>query len=36
MQAATEASKVAVMAVREAYNPVSNARSIHIMPRSDS
>ena len=36
MQAAIEATKAAVMAVREADNPVISARPIQRMPRSGS
>ena len=36
MQAGIEAAKAAIMAVREADNPVNNARPIHRMARSIS
>ena len=35
MQAAIEATKAVIIAVREADNAVSNARLIHTTPRSD-
>ena len=34
MQVTTEATKVAIMAVRVADNPVTSARPVHTMPRS--
>ena len=34
MQSAIEAAQAAIMAVREADNPVSNVRPIHTTPRS--
>ena len=35
MQATTEASKAAIIAVREAGNPVNSAKPVHTKPRSD-
>ena len=36
MQAATKAIKAAMMAVREAVIPISNARPIYTLPRSSN
>ena len=35
-QAATDTAKAAIMAVREAENPVNAARSVQLMPRTSS
>ena len=36
MQRVIEATKAAIMAIREADNSVSNARAVHALLRSDS